>query len=153
MKKIISTCSLLIAVLITPLFISCTKADDSIQEKSQDPLLGKWLAEQVDVVLYADENIIQEQKNKDITESLLLHFEFKPNNLVSFYQKDLESGDIVEGDGTYKILNSKITITIDNNPETFEYEINKGVLSLKNVQEEEYQGQKIKLEITYYLYK
>jgi len=154
MKKFFTSLSILALIATSSVFVSCSSDDNNSSEQvQQDPLLGKWTAEKIDLKMQLGDNVIIDEKDTDITSELELFFEFKENNVMSLYQKQLQSGQISEGSGTYTVAGSQLTIVISGEPQVFEYSVNNNELTLTMMTEEMYEGQVMKMEMTYYLYK
>lgn len=153
MKKIFTSLSILALIATSSVFISCSSDDNNSSEQvQQDPLLGRWIAEKVAIKVTVDGNLMQDETG-DITNELDLYFEFKEGNVVTLYQKQLSTGAVNEGTGTYTVSGSTMTINISGEPQSFEYSLIDGELALKIKEEGEVEGQNYIVEITYFLYK
>ena len=73
MKKI----TLIAFALISSLsFVSCDKEDETtIQPK--DELIGKWNLNLLDIKISIDGNVIEDQKDIDVSGALTMQFDFK----------------------------------------------------------------------------
>lgn len=153
MKKIFTSLSILALIATSSVFTSCSSDDNNTSEQvQQDPLLGRWIAEKVAIKVTVDGNLMQDETG-DITNELDLYFEFKEGNVVTLYQKQLSTGAVNEGTGTYTVSGSTMTINISGEPQSFEYSLIDGELALKIKEEGEVEGQNYIVEITYFLYK
>lgn len=155
MKKLFTTLSLLTLVISSSIFVSCSSDDNSSKEVEviqQDPLLGKWNLEKIDLKISIDGNVVQEEHGVDITNQIQMYFEFFEGNLVHLFQKDISTNEINEGSGTFTVSGSEITIVIENESQIFEYAINNGELTLTTVEEEIYQGQVFQITTTFHLF-
>lgn len=153
MKNFFTSLSILALIATSSVFISCSSDDNNSSEQvQQDPLLGRWIAEKVAIKVTVGGNLMQDETG-DITNELDLYFEFKEGNVVTLYQKQLSTGAVNEGTGTYIISGSTMTINISGEPQSFEYSLIDGELALKIKEEGEVEGQNYIVEITYFLYK
>ena len=152
MKKIFTSLSILALIATSSVFTSCSSDDNASEQVQQDPLLGKWTVEKVDVKISIDGAVVQDQKGVDITNEVEMYFEFLQGNVANFYQKQIASGQVNQATGTYSVSGSDITIVIENEPQTFEYSINNGELTLSIVEEEMYEGQLYQITTTFHLF-
>lgn len=137
-------------------FVSCSSDDNVTKEvevTKEQQLLAKWTAREIDLNLQLGDNIIADEIGTDITNELELYFEFEENNVVNLYQKQFYNGAIIDVTGTYKITDSEISVNFSGQPQIFVYELNDDKLSLTINTEEMYEGEVLKMKMTYHLYK
>jgi len=156
MKKFFTSLSILALIATSSVFVSCSSDDNSSKEVEviqQDPLLAKWTAKEIDLRLQLGDNVMADEVGTDITNDLELYFEFEEDNVAHLFQKDLETGNIIEATGTYSISGSELTTLFNGVSQIFEYEINGNKLLLTLNTEEMYQGEVLTMNMTYHLYK
>lgn len=137
-------------------FVSCSSDDNVTKEvevTKEQQLLAKWTAREIDLNLQLGDNIIADEIGTDITNELELYFEFEENNVVNLYQKQFHNGAVIDVTGTYTITDSEISVNFSGQPQIFEYELNDDKLSLTINTEEMYEGEVLKMKMTYHLYK
>jgi len=154
MKKI----TLIAFALISSLsFVSCDKEDETtIQPK--DELIGKWNLNLLDIKISIDGNVIEDQKDIDVSGALTMQFDFKQDQTVHFYQyvpaTTEDEAQEYNGYGTYVKNGSDLIVTIDNEPQTFKIVLNDASnLHLNLEVTEEVQGMQVEQNSTFKMVK
>lgn len=140
--------------------ISCDKDDNNPAPPvvTKDNLIGKWDLKLVDIKVTVDGEVYTDEKDLDIKDKLTMQFDFKEDKKVHVYQyspaNEEEEAQEFNGDGTYVKNGNELTITIDNEPQTFTILLNDtSNLHLYSKSTEQYQGMEIVQESTFKMIK
>lgn len=140
-------------------FVSCDKDDDNSSEvQPKDALIGKWDLNLFDIKISVDGNVVQEQKDIDLSGELKMQFDFKEDKTVHLYQyveaTDEEEEQEYNGYGTYVKNGNDLTINVDDEPQTFKIILNnQSDLHLNLSVSETYEGMLIEQESTFKMIK
>lgn len=132
--------TLLLASLGLFLFSSCSSDDNStiVEPQPVNHLLGAWKLNTMSVKISQDGQVISEQIDAPIGNQLTWEYKFNEDLTVDYVIG--ADGQSEEGTGTYTVTDSSLTITIQDEPQTFEITtLNAENLYLKFSEEEEIQ--------------
>lgn len=132
--------TLLLASLGLFLFSSCSSDDNStiVEPQPVNHLLGAWKLNTMSVKISQDGQVISEQIDAPIGNQLTWEYKFNEDLTVDYVIG--ADGQSEEGTGTYTVTDSSLTITIQDEPQTFEITtLNAENLYLKFSYEEEIQ--------------
>lgn len=132
--------TLLLASLGLFLFSSCSSDDNStiVEPQPVNHLLGAWKLNTMSVKISQDGQVISEQIDVPIGNQLTWEYKFNEDLTVDYVIG--ADGQSEEGTGTYTVTDSSLTITIQDEPQTFEITtLNAENLYLKFSEEEEIQ--------------
>lgn len=113
MKKIF-----LLSIFTTLLFLVGCNGDDNTSSNSNSTLiLGKWKAMTVDTQILKDNVVVEEVKDYPAHEHATITVDFKQNNVLDYYFKNLDDTNAAEINqtGTYSINGNTLTFDL---PET-----------------------------------
>lgn len=129
--------------------VSCSSDDNTPdQEPIDNHLLGKWNLNTADVKIYVNDQLQQEMNDVPAEEIGAVQFDFKEDGTVDYAFSDEEFSEEITG--TYEKNGNILTITIDNEPQTFEillYDSNNLHLYLE--EEETYQEMLLRTEAVF----
>lgn len=99
---------------------SCSSDDNT--PVVHDPIVGKWDLKTMDMKFTANEEVYLEMEDFSVEGLLVMQFDFKADNTVEYYaeNEDEEGNTVVDSHtGTYAKDGDSVTITINNEPQTF----------------------------------
>ena len=148
MKKIATL--LLFASLSLIGFTSCSDDEDTqvIQPVEVNHLLGTWKLNTMSLTSYENGEIVSEYTDLPMSTTMQWDHTFKDDNTVDFIMA-IPSAELSQtGSGTYVKNGNTLTMTIENEAQTFEIkELTSDNLNLKLVEEYEEEGISYKDEI------
>ena len=127
MKKITLLAFVCLSALST---ISCYRYDKTNTSPvvTKDNIIGKWNLKLVDLKITVDGQVYSEQKDLDLSQQLTMQFDFKEDKKVHLYQytpaTDEEEAQELNVDGTYEKNGNDLTITIEQETQTFKILLN-----------------------------
>ncbi len=132
------------------LMASCSSDDNTPDQEpiEENHLLGQWDLNTADIKLYVNGELQQEMNDVSTEEIGAVQFDFKEDGTVDYVFSDEEGSE--SSTGTYQKNGDNLTITIDNDPQTFEIHLNNSNnLHLFLEEEETYQEMLLKTEVTF----
>ena len=151
MKKVYTLLSITALGLCT--LTSCS--DDDNNTTPQEPtnyLLGKWDMQTMDMKLEMDGEVVLDEQDVPTKETgMIIQYDFKADETIEYYMYTPATGQEAEseesGIGTYDLDYNKLTITINDVPQTFTiFNLDENKLHLNLSQEDE--TNKIKVSMT-----
>lgn len=129
--------------------VSCSSDDNTPdQEPIDNHLLGKWNLNTADVKIYVNDQLQQEMNDVPAEEIGAVQFDFKEDGTVDYAFSDEEFSEEITG--TYEKNGNILTITIDNEPQTFEILLSdSNNLHLYLEEEETYQEMLLRTEAVF----
>lgn len=136
MKKITLS---LFAITLSLLTLSSCSSDDNVAEPNH--LLGKWELNKMSMKSTENGQVTLEYTDVPTEGQLVWEYDFKEDNTVSIYmavpQAELEESFT----GTYIYAGNQLTITVEEDPQTFQVnKLDASNLNLWFAEEEEYEG-------------
>jgi len=132
--------TLLLASLGLFLFSSCSSDDNStiVEPQPVNHLLGAWKLNTMSIKISQDGEVLLEQIDVPTEGQVTWEYDFNEDLTVDYVI--VADGQSEEGTGTYTVTDSSLTITIQDEPQTFEITtLNAENLYLKFSEEEEIQ--------------
>lgn len=132
--------TLLLASLGLFLFSSCSSDDNStiVDPQPVNHLLGAWKLNTMSIKISQDGEVLLEQIDVPTEGQVTWEYDFNEDLTVDYVI--VADGQSEEGTGTYTVTDSSLTITIQDEPQTFEITtLNAENLYLKFSEEEEIQ--------------
>lgn len=122
------------------LFSSCSSDDNStiVEPQPVNHLLGAWKLNTMSIKISQDGEVLLEQIDVPTEGQVTWEYDFNEDLTVDYVI--VADGQSEEGTGTYTVTDSSLTITIQDEPQTFEITtLNAENLYLKFSEEEEIQ--------------
>lgn len=132
--------TLLLASLGLFLFSSCSSDDNStiVEPQPVNHLLGAWKLNTMSIKISQDGEVLLEQIDVPTEGQVTWEYDFNEDLTVDYVIAT--DGQSEKGTGTYTVTDSSLTITIQDEPQTFEITtLNAENLYLKFSEEEEIQ--------------
>lgn len=127
---------------------SCSSDDNAPTIEETNHLLGKWNLNTISLKITIDGEVYQEMEDLPVEGLTTMQFDFRADNTVEYYFN--EDNEVEEGIGTYQKNGNNLTITIDNDPQTFVVLLNdESNLHFGISEEYEYEGMEVKEEVQF----
>jgi len=106
----------LLSFITTFLFltIGCS-SDDNSPSINGESILGKWKAMTLDTKVLKDNAVVEEQKDYPAHEHAIITVNFKQNNVMEYYFKNLDdaNADEINQTGTYSINGTTLSFNLN----------------------------------------
>ena len=120
MKK---TSTYLFAASLGLLSLTACSGDDNTSTVEPQPtnhLLGKWKLNTMSVTSYENDEVVSQNIDTPVGSQITWEYEFKADNSVEYYMAIPVAGLEEKGSGTYTRTGNTLTMTIDDEAQSFE---------------------------------